>query len=391
MVKKIYLDNAASTPVDGAVLKEVERVMRLAGNPSSYNDAGREAARVLNSARLKTARFLGAKEDEIVFVSSGTEANNLAVFGAVLGTGLRHGLIVTTPIEHPSVTEPVKKLGESGFDVRYLAVDERGLTDSQEVLRLLNSRTVLVSVMYANNEIGTIQPIVKIGKAIKEWRSKNRSRLPLFHVDACQAAGYLDMNVNRLGADLLTFNGSKIYGPRGTGVLYVRNGVRLEPQLLGGSQENGLRAGTENLPAIAGMAKALDLINEKEGRRLAELRDFFIRELFLVIPDARLNGPTGDRRLPNNVNISVPGLDSESMLIELDKYGIRAGSGSACTARAVEPSHVLKAIGVRKPYLDGVVRFSLGRRTSKKDIRVLLEVLPKVIVDLRERYGGIVR
>ena len=195
------------------------------------------------------------------------------------------------------------------------------------------------------------------------------------------------MNVNNLQADLVTFNGSKIGGPRGIGVLYVRQGVALTPQVLGGGQERGLRAGTENLPAILGLAKAIELVNRKESAKLTKLRDYFIDKLKVIFPEIKINGPVGESRLPNNINISIPGLDSENLLLELDKYGICAGSGSACTSRAVEPSHVLKAIGVDRKYLSGALRFSMGKQTTKKDLDYVLKVLPKVISDLKKRYG----
>lgn len=355
------------------------------GNPSSFNDEGRKARKALEEARLKIARFLGAHKEEVVFTSSGTEANNLAIKGVAVLAGDKRE-IVTTPIEHPSVLETIKDLTRWGFNVIYLNVDKNGIVNPEDLKKKITSQTVLVSIMYANNEVGTIEPIIKLGKAI--------NKRTLFHVDACQATGYLDMNVNRLRADLLTFNGNKIYGPRGIGALYVRRGVRLNPEMLGGDQEFGFRAGTENLPAILGLAKAVEIIKKEEGNKVAKLRDYFIQQLKTNFPEAILNGPAfagasagkPDLRLPNNISISFPDLSSETILLESDKYGIYAGSGSACTARSVEPSHVLKAIGVSKKYINGTVRFSLGRQTTKKDIDHVLKVLPKVIKDLKKRY-----
>lgn len=371
------------------------------GNPSSFNDEGRKARKALEDARLKIARFLGVHKEEIVFTSSGTEANNLAIRGiarnfkfSILNLKKRSKFqkqkphIITTQIEHPSVLEPIKELERMGFGVTYLPVDKEGFVDPQELKNNLRPETILVSVMYANNEIGTIEPIRKISQVIEDFKI-GEAMYPLLHVDACQAAGYLDMNVNRLRADLLTFNGNKIYGPRGIGILYVRRGIRLNPEMLGGDQEFGFRAGTENLPAILGLAKAVELIQKNLGLRslsIKKLRDYFIDQLKTQIPDVILNGPKGDLRLPNNVSISFPDLTSETILLELDKYGIYAGSGSACTARSVEPSHVLKAIGVSKKYINGTVRFSLGRQTTKKDIDHVLKFLPKVIKDLKKRY-----
>ncbi|MEK7076483.1 MAG: cysteine desulfurase family protein, partial [Patescibacteria group bacterium] len=341
-MRNIYLDNAAASPIDPRVQEEVDRGMKICGNPSSFNDSGRKAANELTKARLKVARFLGAHPEEIVFTGSGSEANNLAIQGAVNSD---QETLITTPIEHPSVLEPIKKLEKEGYKVRYLPVDRYGFVDSKSVQNMLTAHCSLVSVMYANNEIGTIEPINKIGKVIKEFKTKNYKlktiNFPLFHVDACQAAGCLNMNVNNLQADLITFNGSKIGGPRGIGVLYVRRGINLNPFILGGGQERGLRAGTENLPAILGMAKAIELVSRKESAKLTKLRDYFIGKLKVILPEIKINGPAHELRLPNNINISIPDLDSENLLLELDKYGIYAGSGSACTSRAVEPSHVL--------------------------------------------------
>ncbi|MEX2090945.1 MAG: cysteine desulfurase family protein [Candidatus Paceibacterota bacterium] len=408
-MKNIYLDNAAATKVHPEVKREVERGMELYGNPSSYNDAGRKAAGELAKARTKVARFLGAYSEEIVFTSSGSEANNLAIQGIArkfqipnpklqikTKTQKPKPHIITTKIEHPSVLEPIMYLAGEGFDISYLPADKEGFIDPEELKKTLRPETVLVSVMYANNEIGTIEPIIKIGKIIKEfnrkmengkWKMAKYGKAVLFHTDACQSAGYLNMNVNSIGADLLTFNGSKINGPRGTGVLYIRKGTPVSSFIMGGGQERGLRAGTENLPGIMGLAKAVELINRKEGKRLELLRDYFVDEIKDAIPEARLNGPKGRDRLPNNINISIPGMDSENLLLELDKYGISAGSGSACTARSVEPSHVLKAIGVEKKYLSGALRFSMGRETTKTDLGYVLKILPKIVADLKKRYG----
>ena len=345
------------------------------------------AEKELNKARAKIARALGAHLEEIIFTASGSEANNLAIQGTMNN---KQGTVITTPIEHPSVLEPIKQLGKEGYEVRYLPIDRYGFVDPKSVQNMLTDHCSLISIMYANNEIGTIQPIVKIGKIIKEFNKKleiGGTRRVLFHVDACQAAGYLNMNVNSFQADLVTFNGSKIGGPRGVGVLYIRRGTNISPFVLGGGQEMGLRAGTENLPAILGMAKAIELIDKKEPIRLVKLRDYFINKIKEIDPEIKINGPVNKDRLPNNINMSIFGLDSENLLLELDKYGIYAGSGSACTARSVEPSHVLKAIGVEKKYLSGVLRFSMGGQTTKKDLDYVLKVLPRIISDLRKRYG----
>ena len=386
-MKNIYLDNAAATPIDPRVMKEVARGMTIYGNPSSFNDIGRKSAKELTEARLKIARFLGAHSNEIIFTASGSESNNLAIWGRAHYRASTGKKILTTPIEHPSVLEPLKILSRKGFKTNFIKIDKEGTVDLADIENKLSGEIFLISVMYANNEIGTIEPIAKIGKLINEFRKKNKTAFPLFHVDACQAVGHLNLNVNHLNVDLLTFNGSKIYGPRGVGVLYVRNKINLESLIFGGGQEQGQRAGTENLPAILGLAKAISLIDKKESERLFKLRDCFIEKLKNILPEIKINGAVGRSRLPNNVNISIPKLDSENILLELDKHGIYAGSGSACTARSVEPSHVIKALAVDNKYVDGVIRLSLGRQTKKGDIDYVLEVLPRVIKTLKTRYG----
>ena len=376
------MDNAAATPIDSQVIKEMMEAMSLYANPSSFNDAGRSARKQLDESRGEVARFIGARPGEIVFTSSGSEANNLAVFSLANGCS-KPGEIITTPVEHPSVSESLLGIAKRGWKIIYTKVGAGGIVDLKDFEKKLNSRVVFVSIIYANHEIGTIQPIAKISKIIRNFRTTS---FPFFHVDACQASGYLDMNVNNLGVDMMTFNGAKIYGPRGIGVLYLRTGISIRPFILGGDQERGLRAGTENLPAIAGLAKAVSLINKNNGKKIAKLRDYFLEKVKEIIPKVMINGPIGSSRLANNINISIPNLSSENLLLELDKYGIYASAGSACTARSVEPSHVLKAIGVEPQYINGALRFSLGRQTTKKEVDYVLQVLPKVVGDLRSRY-----
>lgn len=386
MSKEIYLDNAASTATDHRVVRAMERALKLTGNPSAFNNAGRRAAAALESARCDVAAFLHARPGEIVFCSSGSEANTLAILGSVRAYG-RTAHIVTTPVEHLSVLAPVRALADEGCSLSYVPVDGEGVVDERDVIAAINARTVLVSVMYANNEIGTIEPIARIGRSIVAWRKAHRSAYPLFHVDACQASSSLDLNVQHLGADLLTLNGAKVYGPHGAAALFIRRGVRLSPLVLGGSQESGRRAGTEDVASAVGMATALSLVDRAKGVGIAVLRDRLIAGLQTAIPDIRLNGPQGQERLQNNVNVSIPGTDSESLLLELDRHGIRAGSGSACTAHSVEPSHVLRAIRAPKRYLEGVLRFSLGRETTRADIDRVIRVLPVVVARVRSRHS----
>lgn len=386
----IYLDYAASTPIDGRIRRKMAEVEALYGNPSSFNEFGRTARQELQKSRLTIARFLGAKVDEVIFTASGSEANNLAIFG--LANRIEPGEIITTPIEHLSILKPLEVLKNRGWNIIFLKIDSEGLVNPEDLRQKLNPRVKLVSVMYANNEVGTIQPIIKISKIIRGFKIKNlkfkidEKIYPFFHVDACQAAEYLNMNVNNLGVDLLTFNGAKIYGPKGIAVLYKKRGVNLSPLIYGGDQEYGLRAGTENLPAIVGLAEAISIIKPSEAKRVAKLRDYFLKQLKDTFPDVILNGPMGDLRLPGNINISFKNTSAEQLLLELDKYGIYASSGSACTAHSVEPSHVLKAIGTGNDYISGTLRFSLGRRTTRKNIDYVLRVLPATIKNVKNRY-----
>jgi len=379
----IYFDNAAATPIAPQVQRAMARAQKHFANPSSFNDAGRASAVLLDEARSGVATFLNARADEVVFCSSGSEANTLAICGSVRARG--SGSIITAPTEHLSVLEVVASLHNDGHAVEFLKVDGEGRVGIEELLKKLIPSVTVVSLMYANNEIGTIAPIARIGRAIAQWRKEHRSAYPLFHVDACQATTTLDMDVQRLGVDLLTFNGAKAYGPHGCAVLFVRRGIALEPVVHGGSQERGRRAGTEDIASACGLAVAVQLITPTDAPRLASLRDRFISGIISKIPDAHINGPVGDSRLAGNINFSIPGCDSENLLLELDRHDIRAGSGSACTAHRVEPSHVLVAIGTPKQYLEGALRFSLGRQSTKKEVDRVLKILPQCIARVRAR------
>jgi len=380
----LYFDYAASTPLDVRVQREIRKAEALYGNPSSFNGKGREAREALERARTNVAKFLNARPREIVFTSSGSEANNLAVLG--LAKHFKKGEIIASAIEHPSLLAPLKKIPQS-MKYYIAPVDSEGVIKLNELDKLITPKTILISLIYANNEIGTIQPIKKIKRIIRE-KEKEYSTKILFHIDACQATGYLEMNVQNLGVDILTLNSSKVYGPRGVGALFIRTGVVLDPLIHGGDQEARLRAGTENLAGIIGFAKALSLVKPQEGERLKKLRDYFFEKMPAVLSEAIINGDRTER-LANNINISLPNLTSEELLLELDKYGISAGSGSACTARSVEPSHVLRAIGVPKEYLQGALRFSLGRGTNKKQINQLSGVLPKIVRNLEKRLKSL--
>ncbi len=392
-MKRIYLDNSATTPVD----KRVEKAMRAYlhkefGNPSALYKEGVVAKEAVEQARGDVAESLGAHADEIIFTGSGTESDNLAIAGIVkhkirqpatltdLGVSKPH--IVTSVIEHPAVLEVCKMLERDGVaDVTYVGVNEQGVVDSKEIKEALQLETVLVSIMYANNEVGTIQPVREIAKVIRAWKKQHGGEYPYFHTDACQATNYLNMKVLPLGVDLLTINGSKIYGPKGVGALYVKRGTSISPIICGGGQERGLRAGTENVPVIVGFAEAIKSTNklkEKETTRLTQLRNYFIKGLLANIPSSILNGDE-EERLPNNVNISIPNIDSEQLVIELDAKGVAASARSACKSRDYESSYVIIALGRISLSNEGGVRFSLGRDTRKRDIDYVLKVLPKII------------
>jgi cysteine desulfurase len=328
-----------------------------------------------SEAREKISKVLNCSSKEIIFTSGGTESVNLAIKGVAFAKGRGH--IITQKTEHHAVLKTCEWLEKKGFAVSYLDVNEFGLVNPTDVKNAIRTDTILVTVMYANNELGTIQPISEIGKICKE-------KGVLFHTDACQAAGYLNLSVERLDVDLMTINGSKIYGPKGSGLLFVKQGTKIEPSLHGGGQEFGLRSGTENVPSIVGFASALELAQKEkasESNKLSGLRDKLILEL-LKIPNTRLNGhPT--KRLPNNVNISFSGVEGESILLKLNELGIFASTGSACSAKDIKPSHVLLAIGLSHELAHGSIRFSLGRTTTKKDVAYVLKVLPKIISELR--------
>ncbi len=381
--KTIYLDHAATTPIDPMVAEVVYEVMQtVSGNPSAMYTLGREAKQVLEDARQRIATSLEVNSEEITFTGSGTESDNLAIIGAARARQHKGRHIVVSAIEHKAVLAAAKRLESEGWEVTYLPVDGEGLVAVENVIAAIRPDTSLVSVMYANNEIGTIEPIVEIGQAIRTLDLKKR---PLFHTDACQALGYLPVKPRELGVDLLTINGSKIYGPKGTGALWRRSGVRLEPQVVGGDQEFSVRAGTENVALAAGMALAVEKavsMQSEASKEVRQMRDYFLQKLKLNLPEIIVNGSLSDR-LPNNLHITVPELEGESLVLELDQYGICAATGSACSAQDLTPSHVLQAIGVSDELIHGSLRFSLGRSTTKEEIDYVVEKLQASIKRLR--------
>ncbi len=375
---RVYLDHAATTPVDPRVVSAMlPYYTEKAGNASSMHGFGQEARTAVEQARREVASLIGARPGEIVFTSGATEADNLAVLGVAYATEGRGRHIITSAIEHHAVLEACRFLETRGYAVTYVPVDGRGIVDPDEVRTALRPDTVLISIMAANNEIGTLQPIAEIGRLARE------RRIP-FHSDATQMVGTLPVQVDEVSVDLLSMSAHKRYGPKGVGALYVRTGTPLHAVQRGGSHERGRRGGTENVPGIVGFGAALRIageVMEDEGGRLAVLRDRIIRE-GLTLSGASLNGDP-DRRLPNNVNLSFEGTDSQSLVIGLDLHGVAVSSGSACTSGSLEPSHVLAALGLAPTRAAAAVRLTLGRGTSEADVSYALDALRDVVTRLR--------
>jgi cysteine desulfurase len=379
MPQSIYLDYAAATPVDDQVLAAMQPYFAANFyNPSATYSAGLEARKVLESARAGVAHWLGAKNSEIIFTAGGTEANNLAIHGVI--HRFPAGNLVAGAIEHESILAPAQK-----YNYREAAVHADGRLNFEDLRSKIDDQTVLVSIMYANNEIGTVQPIREISRLLDEVRKQRQAtgnKLPLyFHIDACQAANYLDLHAARLGVDLMTLNGGKIYGPKQTGCLYIKAGTILEPLIDGGGQERGLRSGTENVAGAVGFAEALKLAQEMrrdETVRLQILQKKFIDQLQEAVPKVIINGSL-KYRLPNNVHITIPGQDNERLLIQLDEAGILPAAGSACSASNEESSHVLHALGLDDAAARASLRFTMGRQTTAKMINKTIHTLEKLI------------
>ncbi|MDD5196961.1 MAG: cysteine desulfurase NifS [Candidatus Omnitrophota bacterium] len=378
-MKKVYLDYAATAPCDPDVVKAMEPYFfEKFGNASSLHAYGQEAKKALEDSRAATAEFLGARPEEIIFTSGGTESNNNVIFGVTDALADKGNHIITSAIEHHAIIEPCRVLEKKGFQVTYVGVDKDGLVSCDEVKKAITDKTILISIMHANNEIGTIQPISSIGKIARE-------KGIYFHTDAVQTVGHIPVNVNELNVDLLSLSGHKFYGPKGVGALYIRKGVRIGRFLCGGDQEKDRRASTHNVSAIVGLAKAVELCAkdmDREAKALVALRSKLIQGIPEKIPDVRLNGHP-QLRLPNNVNFSIKYIEGESILLSLDMLGIAVSTGSACTSSSLEPSHVLLAIGLDHATAHGSLRISMGRWTKEQDVRFLLENLPKVVEKLR--------
>jgi len=378
-MERIYLDYAATTPTcPEAVEAMLPYFTESFGNASSIHSYGQEAKQALEEARSKVASLIGAGSEEIVFTSGGTEADNCAIKGVAYANQSRGNHIITSAIEHHAVIESAEFLETQGFEVTCLPVDKYGLVDPDQVRRAITSKTILITIMQANNEVGTIEPIAAIGKIAREAGV-------YFHTDAVQAVGRIPVDVDELGVDLLSSSAHKLYGPNGVGILYIRKGTKLVPFMHGGEQEGGWRAGTHNIPGIVGFGKAAEMAQQEmagEAKRLTVLRDRLINGLMERIEHTHLNGhPT--QRLPNNVNVSFEFVEGEAILLNLDLEGISASTGSACSSLSIEPSHILLALGVPPEQAHGSMRFSLGKWTSEEDIDRVLEVTPKIISKLR--------
>ena len=377
-MRRIYLDNAATTAVSPAVVEAMLPFFtQVYGNASSVHTAGREAKRALEAARRQVAKAIHAAVlQEIYFTAGGSESDNWAIKGVALAR--RTGHIITTAIEHHAVLHTCQWLEKQGFAVTCLPVDEYGQVTAAQVEKALQPDTILVSVMMANNEVGTVEPIAEIGALC-------RARGILFHTDAVQAVGALPIDVQAMNIDLLSLSGHKFHGPKGVGALYIRKGVKIDNLVHGGAQERGFRAGTENLPGIVGLGKAIEMADAalaENAARMTKLRDRLIQGLMEAVPGTRLNGhPT--QRLPNNVNLSFAGVEGEALLLRLDLAGVAGSAGSACTSGTLDPSHVLMALGLSEAAANGALRLTLGTDTTREDIDAVLEILPPIVADLR--------
>jgi len=379
-MRKVYLDHSATTPVHPKVLEAMLPFFTVKfGNPSNLHDVGREAKNAVEEARVATAGLIGAKPEEIFFTSSGAESNNFAIKGLVQANNQKGNHIIVSQIEHFSVLHPVKTLEKAGFKVTYIDTDKTGLVNPDDIAKAITKETILVSIMHANNEIGTIEPIEEISKITKE-------KGVLLHTDAVASVGWVPVNVQELGVDALSLSGHQFYGPKGAAALYVRKGVRIKPQLEGGIQEDGRRAGTENVPGIVGLGKAAELAATDIPRRMtyvSALRDRLQKGLVEKIDHIVINGHPV-KRLPHNLNLSMWYVEGESMLLFLNMQGISVSSGSACTSRALKSSHVLVCIGTDAAVANGTLLLSLGTGNTQEDIDYVIETLPPIVQRLRE-------
>jgi cysteine desulfurase len=378
-MREVYLDHAATTPLHPEVLALMCEFLRdTFGNPSSVHSFGREAKKFTQDARQKVADLIGAAPEEVYFTSGGTEADNIAIIGTARARQKNGNHIITSAIEHHAVLDTCKYLAKNGFEVTFLPVDKYGMVDPDDVARAIRKETTLVTIMHANNEIGTIQPISEIGKITRE-------RGVALHSDAVQTLTKIPVNVDDLGVELLSLSAHKIYGPKGIGALYVRKGMRLQPIMHGGGQERKLRSGTENTSGIVGFGKAAEVglrELEMESGRVKKLRDELIRRVLAEIPSVTLNGHP-EQRLPNNANFSIAQVEGESLVLSMDLDGVAVSSGSACSSGSLKPSHVLEALGLPHEMMHGSLRMTLGRANSEDDIDYVVSALKNITTRLR--------
>lgn len=384
MAKKAYLDYAATTPVDPRVLASMLPYFKEKfGNPSSVHLWGQEARRAVEQARGKVAKVLGCQANEIYFTGTTTTSDNLAILGVARAAKSAH--LICSAIEHHAVLDTCRALAKKGLELTVLPVDKYGLINLKDLEKAITPKTILVSIMYANNEVGTIEPIKEISEQLRTYNKQHR-RMIYFHTDAATVVDYLDISVQKLGVDLMTLGAHKFGGPKGVGLLYLRKGVPIEPITYGGHHEKGFWPGTEAVPLIVGMAKALEIASSGQRlafRRVAALRDRLIKGVLTKISQARLTGhPT--KRLPDIVSFVIEGVEGEAMLLMLSDKGIAASSGSACTSGILEPSHVLTAMGITPELAHGSLRFSLGKKTTPEEIEYVIKVLPEIVTRLRK-------
>lgn len=392
-MKKIYLDYAATTPVDKEVFKEMTPYFsEKFGNPMSVHSFGQEASTAVDDSRTYVAKFLNCTQSEVIFTSGATESNNLTIKG-ILKSYFRQNKkqkphIITTSFEHHCVLDTCKMIEREGVaDVTYSPVNSDGVVKLEDVKKAITENTILISVMYVNNEIGTLQPISEIGGLIKELNKIRKGKI-LFHTDATQGVNYFETDVEKLGVDLLSFSGHKIYGPKGVGVLYVKKGTPIKRIQDGGDQEYKMRSGTHNVPGIVGIGKAVSLVEKQKIEEIKDLRDYLIEKILKEIPDSYLNG-SKEKRSPNNANFRFDNIEGEGLLLSLDMEGIAASTGSACSSGALEPSHVLLALGLKHEQAHGSLRITIGKYTTKDEIDTVIEKVKETVERLRQISGNV--
>ncbi len=372
----LYFDNSATTKTDNRVIDTMmPYITNNFGNASSIYSIGRQSRSAIENARSQVSKFLNCNASEIYFTSGGTESDNLAIMGIANAYKKNGNHIITSTIEHPAVLNTLERLKRQGFDITYIDFDKNGIIDVDKLKNSITDRTILITTMFANNEIGTIQPIEKIGKIAKAHKI-------IFHTDAVQAIGHIDIDVNKLNIDSLSLSGHKIYGPKGIGALYIRKGVKCDPLILGGHQERDHRAGTENVAGIVGLGKAIELLNDLDNELISQLRDHTLYRITNEISGVTVNGSM-EHRLPNNINVSIDGISGDALLFNLDLKGICVSSGSACSSGSLEPSHVLTAIGVPEKLAKSSLRITLGKYNTLEECDFLVDVLKEIVLRLR--------